>query len=94
VQGRALESLSTNSFGDRVLKGPRLIQDRNTGEMVAIVERRADGVAGARGPSCLIFSTEAGFTRVWEYPANWQEMGADELIALTTRLYRPHSQSA
>ena len=77
---------------DRVLKGPRLVRDRSTGDMVSVVERRADGVAGARGPSCLIFSTDAGFIRVWTYPAHWQELGDDDLIALTIR--RRGSQSA
>lgn len=86
------ESGSNQSREDRVLKGPRLVRDRSTGDMVSVVERRADGVAGARAPSCLIFSTDAGFIRVWTYPANWQEMADDELIALTVR--RRGSQSA
>lgn len=77
---------------NRVLKGPRLVRDRSNGDMVSVVERRTDGVAGARAPSCLIFSTDAGFTRVWTYPANWQEMSDDELIALTIR--RRASQTA
>ena len=68
------------------------MRDRSTGDMVSVVERRADGVAGARAPSCLIFSTDAGFNRVWTYPANWQELGDDELIGLTIR--RRGSRSA
>ena len=59
---------------------------------MSVVERRTDGVAGARGPSCLIFSTELGFTRVWVYPDRWEELTDDELIALTVR--RRDSRSA
>lgn len=90
--GRILDSGSDQPREDRVLKGPRLVRDRRTGDMVSVVERRADGVAGARAPSCLIFSTDAGFTRVWTYPSDWQELADDELISLTIR--RRGSQSA
>ncbi len=78
-------------YENRILSGPRLIRDRQNGEMVSIMERRTDGVAGARGPSCLIFSTDLGFTRVWSYPANWQRLNDDELIALTERWRQPQS---
>jgi hypothetical protein len=79
------------SYTNRILRGPRVVRDKRSGELVSVVERRTDGVAGARGPSCLIFSTDAGFTRVWTYPSNWQRIGDDELIALTERWRHPRS---
>ena len=79
------------TYENRILRGPRVVRDHRSGEMVSIVERRTDGVAGARGPSCLIFSTDAGFTRVWTYPSNWQRLGDDELMELTERWRHPRS---
>ena len=73
------------SYESRVLSGPRIARDSRTGDVVSIVERRADGVAGARASTCLIYSTDAGFTRVWSYPANWQRLSDDDLLALTER---------
>lgn len=89
---RSFEYYPQQSYENRILRGPRVIRDNRSGELVSIVERRTDGVAGARGPSCLIFSTDAGFTRVWFYPADWQRLDADALIELTER-WR-HSRSA
>lgn len=82
---RSFDYYSQDLQENRVLRGPRVVRDRRSGDFVSIVERRTDGVAGARGPSCLIFSTDAGFTRVWIYPADWQRLNDDELIALTER---------
>jgi hypothetical protein len=92
VLRRSFEYDSQPSYGSRILSGPRIARDSRSGEMVSIVERRTDGVAGARASSCLIFSTDAGFTRVWFYPSNWQRLKDDELIELTER-WR-HSRSA
>ena len=79
----------------RVVAGPRMVRDKNTGEMITVVERRADGVAGARGPTCLVFSNDAGFRRLWDYPARWTEFGDDELLALYERRSLHHrSRSA
>ena len=72
-----------HSGENRVLRGPRLVRDKQSGEIISVVERRADGVAGARRPTCLIFSTDVGFNRVWYYPTHWQRLNDDELIALT-----------
>lgn len=94
VLARALEWTSGHTREDRVMSGPRLVRDSRTGEMVSVVERRADGVAGARGPSCLIFSTELGFTRIWDYPRNWKDIGDDELIGLTSSLCRRNVHTA
>ena len=88
---RSFDHISHGTHESRILSGPRLARDRRSGEVVSVVERRADGVAGARGPTCLIFSTDAGFTRVWSYPSNWQRLHDDELIALTERWRRPQS---
>ena len=78
----------------RVVNGPRMVRDGKTGEMISVVERRADGVAGARAPFCLVFSSEAGFRRIWNYPANWMDFGDDELLALSEPRLMQRSQSA
>lgn len=80
---RSFDYIPQHSRESRILSGPRILRDNRTGEVVSVMERRTDGVAGARGPSCLIFSTDAGFTRVWSYPSGWQRLEDDELIALT-----------
>lgn len=89
---RSFEYNPQPSYGSRILSGPRIVRDNRSGETVSVMERRTDGVAGALAPSCLIFSTDAGFTRVWHYPSNWQRMNDDELVELT-ELWR-HKQSA
>jgi hypothetical protein len=68
---------------DSVLRGPRIIRDGDTGDVLTVVERRADGVAGARASSCLVFSTDLGFTRLWNYPENWADLSDAELKALS-----------
>lgn len=82
---------STRMMQERILSGPRVILDRKSGESITIVERRTDGVAGARRSTCLIFSTEAGFTRIWNYPERWQELTDDELVALLDQLHDARS---
>ena len=71
-----------------VVNGPRVLRDNSSGEITTVVERRADGVAGARGPKCLLFHTERGFTRLWDYPENWAELSDDELLRIEARQAR------
>ena len=66
-----------------VLRGPRMIRDSETGDVMTVVERGAEGVAGARAPRCLVFSTDRGFTRVWNYPENWVDLTDAELKAIS-----------
>jgi hypothetical protein len=66
-----------------VLRGPRIIRDGATGDVITVIERRADGVAGARASCCLVFSTDRGFTRLWDYPENWTDLSDVELRALS-----------
>ena len=66
-----------------VVRGPRMIRDGSTGDVISVVERRAEGVTGARAPSCLVFSTDRGFTRLWNYPENWMDLTDAELKALS-----------
>lgn len=82
---RSFDHVAHSTHESRILSGPRLVRDSRNNEVVSVIERRADGVAGARGPACLIFSTDLGFTRVWVYPDNWQRLRDDELMALTER---------
>ena len=78
----------------RVVGGPRLVRDRSSGDVISVVERRSDGIAGARSSHCLVFSSERGFRRLWEYPRNWMDFGDDELIALSERRVVSRSQTA
>lgn len=66
-----------------IVRGPRVIRDAATGNVTTVVERRADGVTGARRPACLVFSTDLGFTRLWDYPENWMDMTDAELETLS-----------
>jgi hypothetical protein len=77
-----------------VVRGPRLLRDGANDQIMTVVERWAHGVAGARGPACLVFSTELGFTRLWDYPDNWNELSDAELIALSSRPRLNRTQSA
>lgn len=66
-----------------IVRGPRVVRDGASGDVMTVVERRADGVTGARGPRCLLFSTDRGFTRLWNYPENWADLTDSELKALS-----------
>jgi hypothetical protein len=69
------------------------LRDGASGEITTVVERRADGVAGARAPKCLLFHTERGFTRLWDYPEHWAELSDDELLRLEARQVRSNRES-
>jgi len=85
------DSIPKHSHENFVVNGPRLVLDRKTGETMSVVERRAGSVVGARGPACLLFSTDRGFTRLWDYPADWHELTDAELISLSQRPRQRHS---
>ena len=92
LHGRFSEQSARPVGENVVLRGPRVVRDVQSGDTITVVERRADGVAGARGPACLIFSTERGFIRLWHYPENWDALTDRELVWLSERPRR--SQSA
>ena len=48
-----------------------------------VVERDARRDPGARASRCLIFSCQESIRRVWNYPANWRELGDADLEALS-----------
>jgi hypothetical protein len=52
-----------------------------------IYEMAAGHVPGARGARCLVMESESKGVcrRLWRYPANWQELPPDELLALSPR---------
>lgn len=64
------------------MRGPRYLVDPETQARLVVEERPADGVAGARGRSYLIFFFEHGFHRLWKFPADWDRMPDDELLRL------------
>jgi hypothetical protein len=77
-----------------VVNGPRVVRDGASDQIMTVVERWARGVAGARGPACLVFSTDLGFTRLWDYPENWENLSDAEIIALSARPLLRSSRSA
>ena len=88
MQGRFSESTPQVARDTAVVNGPRVLRDKSSGDITTVVERKADGVAGARGPKCLLFHTERGFTRLWDYPANWADLSDDALLRLEARQFR------
>lgn len=48
-----------------------------------VAERDARADPGARGDTCLIFACDDAVRRVWEYPAEWRELTAEALVALS-----------
>jgi hypothetical protein len=91
LQRKLLDSNPKQATENTTLGAPRVVRDEATGEITTIFERNTDGVAGSRGPTCLIVNTELGFTRFWKYPANWRELSDEELLALARRPRRPES---
>lgn len=49
----------------------------------SVVEVDAATVPGARGSHCLVFTREDCVRRVWDYPADWQSLDDDGLVALS-----------
>lgn len=88
MHGRFSDSTTQHSRDTAVVNGPRVLRDRSNGEITTVVERKADGVAGARGPACLLFHTDRGFTRLWDYPENWADLSDQELLRLEARQFR------
>jgi hypothetical protein len=85
LYGRFADAKPAREIENAVVHGPRVLCDEITGDTTIVEERRADRVTGARSPTCLIFSTERGFMRLWDYPANWHELTDAELVALSER---------
>jgi len=93
VHGRFSDSTTQHTRDSGVVNGPRVLRDEASGEITTVVERRADGVAGARAPKCLLFHTERGFTRLWVYPENWADLSDADLLLLEARQVRSNGES-
>jgi hypothetical protein len=70
------------SRGRRAETGSVVFVDRN-GRAWAVTEASGATVPAARGPNCLIFANAEVVRRVWDYPADWRELSADELLAVS-----------
>ena len=46
-------------------------------------EVAGEAVPGARGSACLVFESDGTMRRVWRYPAEWRELPAAQLVALS-----------
>jgi hypothetical protein len=44
--------------------------------------------ASGRGASSLIAAHERGFRRLWDFPANWADLGDAQLVELVTKPVR------
>ena len=64
----------------------RLVSDAE-GAAWRVYEMAAGHIPGARGARCLIMESASHGVcrRFWSYPANWQELSADDLLALSPR---------
>lgn len=87
------ESYAQHGRGDegraergRTLLAQRVMSDAG-GAGWRIYEIAAAHIPGARGARCLIMESESRGVcrRFWSYPANWQELSADELLDLSPR---------
>ena len=67
VYGKFTDSSPRHSRENAIVRGPRVLRDEDTGDVTTIVERKADAIVGARAPRCLIFHTDRGFIRLWNY---------------------------
>lgn len=65
----------THAGASRILIGPE-------GRAWTVYETYAAHVPGARALQCLIFDTTGHCFRVWQYPIDWRELPAAELLAL------------
>jgi hypothetical protein len=87
------EGYAENGRGDegRAERGRHPLAQRTmsdaSGAGWRIYEMAAGHVPGARAARCLIMESESRGVcrRFWSYPANWQELSADELLALSPR---------
>lgn len=59
-----------------------LFVDRG-GRTWEVTEASGARVPAARGPSCLIFASAEAVRRVWDYPSDWRELSADELLEVS-----------
>ena len=64
---------------------PRVLVEPGTGLRWQVREVDARCVPAARGDRCLIFDAESVVRRLWDYPADWRQMPAEELLRLAAR---------
>jgi hypothetical protein len=67
-----------NTLGGRRTR-MRVLHRRSQG-IVAVYEQ--DPVTVEAGPPTLVFETPAKCTRITQYPAEWQRLSDDELVAI------------
>ena len=70
------------AVGGRAGVLPRRFIDRAFQEWT-VHEVATGDVAWARGPRCLLFSSEGAIRRVWRYPPTWRALPDAELEALS-----------
>jgi hypothetical protein len=63
----------------------RRLHDDRTGGDWRVFERDARRIPGSRGPRCLYFDGEGVVRRVWQYPPDWLQLPADDLLGLMDR---------
>lgn len=87
------ESYSEPGRGDRgpAERGRAPLAQRTVSDAAGagwrVYEMSAGHVPGARAARCLVMESESQGVcrRFWNYPANWQELPDDELLALSPR---------
>ena len=65
------------------MTNPRRCYVDSLGTDWRIYEVASKNVPAPRGRNCLIFESSQAVRRVWNYPANWENLSTDELSALS-----------
>ena len=65
--------------------GPPLDFVDADGESWSATEHDCRDLPGTRGARCLVFASEYGFRRVWDFPADWRTLSMAALMELSWR---------
>lgn len=63
----------------------RTYEDPETGASWFVTESAPSDLPGHAGARCLFFASDMVIRRVWAYPADWRQLSAAELAALSWR---------
>ena len=58
-----------------------------------VSERDTSRDAGAKGDTCLVFSTSDNIRRVWSYPRSWKTLSGSQLETLSETCCNPQTKS-
>lgn len=59
------------------------VRDPRSGAEWTVVEQDTSELPGSLGSRCLLFVSPSVIRRVWQFPPDWAELSAEELISLS-----------